>query len=185
MHPPHPIRQRRGNPIPGEHQALGLGQADTGIVRNRRQRQRLRRLPQRGHQHPRRPTPAIACAGPARPGRTLPAKTLPAKTLPAKTLPAKTLPAIIGGTTGATGTTGSGARGTAIGGLTAHGPDANRRVVFHSVVAGERTLRRPQRRIGSQPIPPAVITIIRTMRRNEITVGQIHHTSSRYFENLY
>ncbi|MEV7808482.1 hypothetical protein AB0O28_36580 [Microbispora sp. NPDC088329] len=60
MHPPHPIRQRRGDPIAGEHQVLGLGQADTGIIRKRRQRQRLRRLPQRGHQHPRRPAPTAA-----------------------------------------------------------------------------------------------------------------------------
>ncbi len=55
MHPPHPIRQRARDPIPREHQLLSLGKTDIHIVRHRRQRQHLRRLTQRPHQHPGRP----------------------------------------------------------------------------------------------------------------------------------
>ncbi len=58
MHPPHPIRQSTRDPIPREHQLLSLSQTDIHIVRNRRQRQRLRRLTNRTHQHPRRPASA-------------------------------------------------------------------------------------------------------------------------------
>ncbi|MEV4300592.1 hypothetical protein [Microbispora rosea] len=56
MHPPHPISKRTGDPIPREQQILRLSQTDIHILGKRRQRQRLRRLPQRPHQHPRRPT---------------------------------------------------------------------------------------------------------------------------------
>ncbi|MFI9576703.1 hypothetical protein ACIG5D_35185 [Microbispora rosea] len=55
MHPTHPISKRTGDPIPREQQLLRLGQADIRILGKRRQRQPLRRLPQRPHQHPRRP----------------------------------------------------------------------------------------------------------------------------------
>ncbi|MEV4326074.1 hypothetical protein AB0J37_27920 [Microbispora rosea] len=56
MHPTDPIGQRTGDPIPREQQILRLSQADIRILGKRRQRQRLRRLTQRPHQHPRRPS---------------------------------------------------------------------------------------------------------------------------------
>ncbi|MFI7031037.1 hypothetical protein ACIBK1_20215 [Microbispora rosea] len=55
MHPTHPISNGTGDPIPREQQILRLSQADIHILRKRRQRQRLRRLTNRPHQHPRRP----------------------------------------------------------------------------------------------------------------------------------
>ncbi|MEU6408418.1 hypothetical protein [Microbispora sp. NPDC046933] len=58
VHPPDAPGQRARDPIPREQQLLSLGQADVRIFGHRRQRQRLRRLPQRGHQHPRRLDPA-------------------------------------------------------------------------------------------------------------------------------
>ncbi|WP_432873518.1 hypothetical protein [Microbispora rosea] len=54
MHPTHPISKRTRDPIPREQQILRLSQADIRILGKRRQRQGLRRLPQRPHQHPRR-----------------------------------------------------------------------------------------------------------------------------------
>ncbi|WP_432873492.1 hypothetical protein [Microbispora rosea] len=56
MHPAHPISNCTGDPIPREQQILRLSKADIRILGKRRQRQRLRRLPQRPHQHPRRPS---------------------------------------------------------------------------------------------------------------------------------
>ncbi|WP_240809048.1 hypothetical protein [Microbispora catharanthi] len=63
MHPPHPFSKSTRDPIPREQQLLSLGKTDIHIVRHRRQRQRLRRLTQRTHQHPRRPSSAITSAG--------------------------------------------------------------------------------------------------------------------------
>nr|WP_189180177.1 hypothetical protein [Microbispora rosea] len=45
-------------------------------------------------------------------------------------------------------------------------------------LAGERTLRRPQRGIGDQPIPPLTVAIIRTTKVLWIKVEQTHHTLS-------
>ncbi|MEU8280467.1 hypothetical protein AB0C08_39895, partial [Microbispora bryophytorum] len=56
MHPPHPISKSTRDPIPREQQILSLSKTHIRITRQRRQRQRLRRLTQRTHQHPRRPT---------------------------------------------------------------------------------------------------------------------------------
>ncbi|MEV5741720.1 hypothetical protein AB0L30_16885 [Microbispora rosea] len=64
MHPTHPISNGTGDPIQREQQILRLSKADIRILRKRRQRQRLRRLPQRPHQHPRRPgTRTTDCIG--------------------------------------------------------------------------------------------------------------------------
>ncbi len=162
MHPPDTLGQRTRDPIAGEQQILGLGQADLGRIGDRSQGQRLRRLPQRGDQHPRRPRSPITPTTGIRPSL---------------------------GTTGTgigtggirTGRTGRSVtiRSPAVWSLAGGGLVGSGTGVVHRLVAGERTVRRPQRRIGDQPIPPAVISAIRTMVALRIEVGQIHRTSQR------
>lgn len=54
MHPAHPRRDRRHQPITRDHQILHLGRTDRRRVRHPPSRQRPSRLPYPPHQHPRR-----------------------------------------------------------------------------------------------------------------------------------
>ncbi len=157
MHPPHPIRQSTRDPIPREHQLLSLSQTDIHIVRNRRQRQRPRRLTNRTDQHPRRPAPSSASSRIRSSG-------------------------IVCIRLGA----GAGRSAIAMRIVREFGFIARDREIFRAtVVAGERPVGRPQRRTGCQLIPPVVIGSVRTVMVIRIGFRHIHHTPAHRFESLY
>ncbi|TQS06283.1 hypothetical protein FLX07_14625 [Microbispora bryophytorum] len=179
MHLPHPIRQRARDPIPREQQILSLGHADVRIVRQRHQRQRLRRLAQRTHEHPRRPALALTgtgttTTGPPGSGTTGTPAIACTTGAPGTGTGTSAVGAVAARGTGrvvdalTVGEPAVGAAGTAAGALGAGVSLGVARVPRRlgvgdrKVLAGERTFRRPQRGIGAQPIPPLSVGIVRT-----------------------